>query len=92
MSRKIELASSDIADVVHRLTMDVDTYKTIETSYIVCLDGEYIKDILRAMGINVPKNADVVFCTPGGGDWSNTSIDVDKEHPVRVVWKETTSG
>lgn len=36
---------------------------------------------------NIPAHADVVVHVPGGGDWSNTSLNI-KDHPIEVTWEE----
>ncbi len=43
--------------------------------------------ILTALGITHDKVA-VYFRVPGGGDWSNTAIEIDSENPIVVTWKE----
>lgn len=45
-------------------------------------------EVLREKGYEIPPNAEVYVQVPGGGDWSNTSLDVDKECPVFVRWQE----
>lgn len=45
-----------------------------------------IIDLLRAAGHQVPDNALFYFSVPGGGDWSNTDIEIDTRHPVRFRW------
>ena len=42
-------------------------------------------DIRKAF--DLPENAKVVFQVPGGGDWSNTEIEIDC---LEVEWKETS--
>jgi predicted ATP-dependent serine protease len=37
-----------------------------------------------------PRNADIFVQVPGGGDWSNTSLDISDENPVVVSWEEQT--
>jgi len=43
---------------------------------------------MRAKGINVPDDADVIVRVPGGGDWSNMDLHVH-EAPVIVRFSET---
>lgn len=53
------------------------------------LNSEDICRLLRLAGIVIPVNASDVcidFRVPGGGDWSNATIDIDSDHPVRVEW------
>lgn len=51
------------------------------------LTGKLLVELLINYGHHVPPNAEVYVCVPGGGDWSNTSLDVDAECPVKVRWK-----
>lgn len=47
---------------------------------------------LRALGVALPKDpveVRIYFAVPGGGDWSNTDIDIDDKNPVRVEWQTT---
>jgi len=47
-----------------------------------------ILNLLHKAGVEVPDDCEVVFTTPGGGDWSNTDIDIDAEYPITVRWVE----
>ncbi len=62
--------------------------KLVETTrqFRVELDGRALVRMLREQGHDIPDNATVTFTTPGGGDWSNTDIDIDDDHPVIVEW------
>ncbi len=62
--------------------------KLIETTrqFRIELDGRVLVRMLREQGHDIPDNATVTFTTPGGGDWSNTDIDIDDDHPVIVEW------
>jgi len=58
--------------------------------YTVKLSGAEIVRMLAGLGcytLDIPPNAEIKFLVPGGGDWSNTAIDVDDENPVWVEWK-----
>ena len=52
-----------------------------------------VRQELKAQGghniADLPDNAEVTFYVPGGGDWSNTSIDITDEYPIRISWKIT---
>ena len=37
--------------------------------------------------IKASKETLVTFTVPGGGDWSNTTIKIDKEHPITISSK-----
>ena len=38
--------------------------------------------------ITIPETAEVSFRVPGGGDWSNTTIEVDVDCPICIQWEE----
>ena len=41
---------------------------------------------LEAEGMpDLPRDAKLFVLVPGGGDWSNTSLDLD-EYPIHVEW------
>ena len=67
---------------VHRLTMS-------GADLIGVLNGGSIRDACRNVVI-IPRHAEVSFQVPGGGDWSNTRIEVDEDCPIVVTWKEGT--
>ena len=52
------------------------------------LTGEDICRLLAEAGVQFPKGRqiDVEFIVPGVGDWSNSGIDIDSQHPIRVRW------
>lgn len=50
------------------------------------LSRESLIKALQVCGVEVPKDASVTFTVPGGGDWSNCTIDVDREHPINIEW------
>lgn len=56
------------------------------------LSAADILELLRRAGHDVPASAAssglrIYFAVPGGGDWSNTDIDIDEKHPLYVEWK-----
>jgi len=70
-------------------------YETDSTTRVVTterhelrLSGEGIRGLLIHMGLIIPERAEVriYFEVPGGGDWSNTTIDIDDKRPVTVEW------
>ena len=58
-----------------------------DQKYKVEITGEMIIAMLRETGMTIPDSATVSFTVPGGGDWSNMSIDVDAENPVYAEWQ-----
>lgn len=50
-----------------------------------------IRQELKAQGVSEglpPDNASVTISIPGGGDWSNTELDVSEASPVEISWTE----
>jgi hypothetical protein len=49
---------------------------------------------LKADGsrVRIPNDADVIVAVPGGGDWSNTELDVGVDHPLIIKWSEVEEG
>ena len=39
--------------------------------------------------LDIPESAEVRVRVPGGGDWSNTDLEIDSDCPLTVSWKET---
>ncbi len=54
------------------------------------LDG---RDILQMLFKTLPPDseAEVTFRVPGGGDWSNSTIEIDAECPITVTVTEKTN-
>lgn len=73
--------------------MEIDEEKTITTIKEVRLNGSDIIDLLQSKGI-LPDDctASVKFYVPGGGDYSNMSLDITNDDPVTVFCKETLRG
>lgn len=66
------------------------TKRVVRTeSHELELNQADILELLRKAGHDIPEQAvlRVYFAVPGGGDWSNTDIDIDKNHPLRIEWK-----
>ena len=58
---------------------------TVETTHQVTVGRD---DLLKMVG--VPENAtnvQVYVYVPGGGDWSSTNLDIEKDCPVIVTYK-----
>jgi hypothetical protein len=53
------------------------------------LSREDIINLLRKAGYTAPASANVTFTVPRGGDYSGTTVDVDSDHPVTIVWQST---
>jgi hypothetical protein len=50
-----------------------------------------IRRLLEQEGVIIPSDAKITVQVPGGGDWSNTELDVDDKNPVVVEWVELDS-
>lgn len=59
---------------------------TITRHNRVVIDEKELREFLRTRGMALPANASIYFVVPGGGDWSNTSIDISRDHPIYVEW------
>jgi len=66
----------------------IHTVKRITTSHAAVLDDVKLIAALRALGLNIPDSATLYFSVPGGGDWSNTTINICEENPISVEWFE----
>ena len=71
--------------------MKVITTTTTKQVHIE-LSGEELKQVLVAAKI-VPEDAylTVYVRVPGGGDWSNTDLDVDKSSPLTIRYETRAS-
>jgi hypothetical protein len=47
-----------------------------------------IEMLKQTQDIDVPKGADIYMQVPGGGDWSNMSLEVSNDQPVIITWTE----
>ena len=66
---------------VHHLYLD--SIKLIDL-----INGATLRDSCRNV-INIPQDATVEFMVPGGGDYSNCSVDVDEDAPIHIYWTQT---
>lgn len=70
-------------------SIQVSTHVHVRRTNTMQITGAMLISFLRQAGLKVPYEAAVRFNVPDGGDWSNTSIDVDAENPVEIQWVET---
>jgi hypothetical protein len=72
--------------------MELEKDKTTTEQVTIKLTGDDILSLL-AEGGHIPAKPDlgakVSFTVPGGGDWSNMSVDIDKDNVIRVAYKQT---
>lgn len=62
------------------------------TKYHYKLGRVELQKLFQEAGISVPQNAEIYISVPGGGDWSNTSLDITEETPIEVSWSTVTEG
>lgn len=76
------------------MTTTVETKTTTILHHSVTLTATRIVELLRKDGVEIPDSLSlqVTVRVPGGGDWSNTNLDITSETPVTVEWKETRHG
>lgn len=62
-----------------------------ETKTYLLTDTDFV-EFLLFKGVILAKedNISVFVRVPGGGDWSNTDLEIDDEHPVNIVVETTT--
>jgi hypothetical protein len=72
--------------------MDIIETKVIrtETSKSIELGEPELRRLLEAQGVVIPADATITVQVPGGGDYSNMSLDIDDRTPVVVAWTEVT--
>lgn len=72
--------------------LSIQKHTTTTTCHELRLAG---RDIIKLLGLSydkVPDDAAVTVYVPGGGDWSNTTLDLSGKDPdtcVRVQWTTT---
>lgn len=64
------------------------TSRVKRTSTITLGRKELLYMLRQCVNGDIPEDVTIAFTTPGGGDWSNTSIDIDAENPVTASWIE----
>jgi len=69
-------------------TVAVRTTRAVITK-TVTLDDKAIRRLVSAIVSGIPDNARVSINLPGGGDWSNCTLDVEAAHPITIEWTET---
>lgn len=65
--------------------------ETITNTTVKCevkIGDAALRLVLNEYGYAVPSSASITFRVPGGGDWSNTDVDVTTDNPITVSWVE----
>lgn len=60
------------------------TQKT--TRRIELTNADLVYMVCKQLDLNIPELADVYVKVPGGGDWSNTSLEIDSDCPIIITW------
>lgn len=69
--------------------MDINTFQTIKTTKTVTITkDDCIKMIRKFYSLPVPQTAEICVKIPGGGDWSNTTLDIDGDSLIFIKWTE----
>ena len=70
--------------------MEVSTQSIKKVTHTLKLSAFDIIELLNGRRDHilpeVPADATVVFAVPGGGDYSNTNVEVDFNAPIVVTW------
>jgi hypothetical protein len=69
-------------NVVEVTTVRTERRKSIKLGFTA------IRQLLEGQGVTLPANVSITVQVPGGGDWSNTELDIDDRSPVVVAWTE----
>lgn len=72
-------------------TTTIKTIKSITTTTYLEIHGKHIEAMLKDLG-HIPEEAEnisITFIVPGGGDYSNMSLGIDKFAPIKVSFKVT---
>ena len=67
-------------------TPTVRTSAHVKETHTLTLNREELLSLLAKAGQPIPASAAVLIQVPGGGDWSNTALDVDDDNPVVIRW------
>lgn len=52
------------------------------------IEAEITEEEIRA-AFSLPEDAEIFMEIPGGGDWSNEDLAVDKKRPLKARWKRS---
>ena len=65
-------------------------HRVTRQTHVIELDATDVREMLRRRFPNetIPATAAVYVRVPGGGDWSNTKLDVGSDANVIVEWDE----
>lgn len=61
----------------------VETQTNTVRKHSVNLTGDQLRELLE-----IPPNARVSVFVPGGGDWSNMALDIERGTTLDISWEE----
>jgi hypothetical protein len=72
------------------IDIDVNMTTTVTRDHRLTLYGKQIRELVNEhLAADrkplIPANAEIQITVPGGGDWSNSELDLN-EHPVVITW------
>lgn len=72
--------------------IELKVTKKISTrrQYRLEIDRSFIVNHIKDMGYILPRDAGIYVQVPGGGDYSNAQLDIDKDCPIIVTWATET--
>jgi hypothetical protein len=68
----------------------ININSTTTTQKSIKLNRVQLLTLIANMGYSIPASASVDVRVPGGGDWSNTDLDIDNRSPIVIHWTETS--
>jgi hypothetical protein len=74
-------------------TPRVQCSRVIREDCEVTINADQLLDMLRTVyNLQIPggSKTKVFVHVPGGGDWSNTDLDIDGDSPITIRWSQTT--
>lgn len=61
---------------------------SVVTDHTVELTNADIVELIeKRLDLTIENRAQVFVRVPGGGDWSNTALEIDEECPIVVTWE-----
>lgn len=75
------------------LPQKTTTRTSIRRTHTIILTGDTLIALLRGKPHEVvsaipPLDAEVTVMVPGGGDWSNATLDIDGDTPIQITWTD----
>lgn len=68
------------------------TVTQVVKTHTLALDDADVRELIKGhYGTAPPAGAKIYVSVPGGGDWSNTDLDISKENPLIIEWVEKTT-